>query len=249
MQIRSWHFLLNTLPRTLPLPPPTIGSVNPQLLARHTGLSRSALTFFPFSSLPSHWTPPIRPTLTHQPWNSLLSFLPSYFCTCIYSAWKALPATALWLFQRTQPSSGGTKSWSKMTAFVPGILPYSTVILAATKSPPLHQENEEVDTTERHRDPGSALKRDRDPGELPSFLNWFGSCLPFPLRSNWAAAPWVLGASLKTRLQSIESWPGYQGCRTTFSWGEVSPTHTLEELPHGEWDGQSVPFQSFMKEF
>lgn len=175
------------MPRTLPLPPPTIGSVNPQLLARHTGLSRSALTSFPFSSLPSHWTPPIRPNsnLNTPALEFALVFLTfvllhvHLFCLKIQ-----LFLPLLWLFQRTQPSSGGTKSWSKMTAFVPGILPYSIVTLAATKSPPLHQENDEVDTTERHRDPGSALKRDRDPGELPSFLNWSGSCLPFPLRSN-----------------------------------------------------------------
>ena len=209
----------------------------PPDLARHTAFPGLPWLLFP-TLLHLHTRPHSSGqilTLTYQPWNSSLSFLPSYFCTCIYSAWKALPDTAFWLFQRTQSSSGCTKSWPKMTAFAPEILPYSTAISAVMKSPPLHQENGDVDTTERHRDPGSALKRGRDLGELPSFLNWSGSCLTFLLRSNWAACPWVLGASLKALLQPTESWPGYQGCRITFSWGEVSPTHTLE------WGGQSIP--------
>ena len=213
----------------------------PPDLARHTAFPGLPWLLFP-TLLYLHTRPHSSGqilTLTYQPWNSRLSFLPSYFCTCIYSAWKALLATAFWLFQRTQSSSACTKSWPKMTAFAPEILPYSTAISAVMKSP-LHQANGDIDTTERHRDPGSALKRGRGLAELPSFLNWSGSCLPFLLRSNWAARPWVLGASLKALLQPTESWPGYQGCRITFSWGEVSPTHTLE-LPQGEWGGQSIP--------
>lgn len=71
---------------------------------------------------------------------------------------------------------------------MPGIYIFM-ILSAAMKSPNLHREKDEVDTTERNRDDCSLeeRERERDPGS--SFFLLRQDQLPFLLRSKEAACP------------------------------------------------------------